>query len=198
MTNLCRPPDYASLQYFNPSALVSSVDFFNFMSYDLHGPWDAAVLGANVRAQSSIIDISSDILPLWFATIPPAKINLGIPYYGRGYTLQDPGCAAIGCPFTGASNPGTCTGSAGVLSLREIELLIQQRGLVPQFLSDKLIKQISWGNQWIGYDDVDTINLKTNWADQNCLGGTVYWSVDMVGVGSLVFSVLMSPVRANM
>lgn len=82
--------------------------------------------------------------------------------------------------------------------MREIQVLIQQRGLAPQFLSDKLIKQISWDNQWIGYDDADTISLKTSWADQNCLGGTVYWSVDMVGVGTLVLSILALLLRIDM
>lgn len=160
------------------------------MAYDLHGPWEAATLGANVRSQSSIMDSSTDLLPLWFDSLPPAKVNLGIPYYGRGFTLQNPSCTAVGCPYVGASNPGPCTNSAGVLSLREIELIIQQQNLVPQLLDDQMIKQIAWGNQWVGYDDADTINMKTSWADQHCLGGTVFWSVDLVGVGSSVFSLL--------
>ncbi len=147
--------------------MAPSIDFFNFMSYDLHGPWEAPILGANVRAQSSVIDISSDLLPLWFDNVPPSKLNFGIAYYGRGYTLQNPGCANVGCPYTGPSAQGTCTDSAGVLSLREIEVTIQQKGLVPKLLSDEMIKQISWGNQWIGYDDADTINLNANWADQH-------------------------------
>jgi chitinase len=154
------------------------------MSYDLHGPWEAAVLGANVRSQSSIIDSSTDLLPLWFDAVPPGKVNFGIPYYGRGFTLQNTSYTTVGCVYTGASNPGPYTNSAGVLSLREIELIIQQQNLVPQILSGEMIKQITWGNQWIGYDDAYTINLKSNWADQHCLGGMVYWSVDLVGVGS--------------
>jgi chitinase len=42
-----------------------------------------------------------------------------------------------------------------------------------------MIKQIVWDdNQWMGYDDIDTIALKTQWANENCLGGTVAWSID--------------------
>ncbi|CZR65426.1 related to chitinase [Phialocephala subalpina] len=182
--SIALPPDYASLQNFNPSALSPFIDFFNFMSYDLHGPWEASILGPQIRSQSSIIDISSDLLPLWFDNVPPSKLNLGIAYYGRGYTLQNPGCADVGCPYAGASSPGTCTGSAGVLSLREIQVVIQQQGLTPRLLPDEMIKQISWGNQWIGYDDTDTIALKSNWADQHCFGGLVFWSLDLVGVGT--------------
>lgn len=154
------------------------------MSYDLHGPWEAYLLGANVRSQTSIIDIASDLLPLWFDNVSPSKLNLGVAYYGRGYTLQNPGCTDIGCQYTGASNAGPCTESAGTLSLREIQVLIQQQRLVPEMLGDQMIKQISWGNQWVGYDDSETINLKTNWADKHCLGGMVFWSMDLVNAGT--------------
>jgi len=65
-------------------------------------------------------------LPLWFDAPTPSKINFGLAYYGRGYTLVDPSCNTLGCPFSGASKPGICTNYAGVISLLEIENLIKQ------------------------------------------------------------------------
>jgi GH18 family chitinase len=156
------------------------VDFFNFMAYDLHGTWEASILGAFVRSQSSIIDIGSDLLPLWFDSLDPNKVNLGIPYYGRGYTLSDPSCTTVGCPYLGDSLPGPCTESAGLLSLQEINMLIQQDDLQSTLLEDKMIKEIVYDtNQWLGYDDAETIALKRNWADEHCLGGIAIWSMDL-------------------
>ena len=40
------------------------------------------------------------------------------------------------------------------------------------------MKQITWGNQWIGYDDPDTIAMKKKFASGMCFGGTMIWSVD--------------------
>lgn len=158
--------------------MAEYVDFFNFMSYDLHGAWEIDTLGPEVRSQSSILDIENDITPLWFDGVPPSKINLGIPYYGRGYTLQNSSCSDLRCPYTGPSDPGNCTNTAGVLSLREIEVIIKQRNLVPKLLEEEMVKQISWDDQWMGYDDADTVKLKSSWADQYCLGGMMFWSVD--------------------
>jgi len=71
------------------------------------------------------------------------------------------------------------------MSLVEIELLIEEMGIVPTLLSDADMKQITWGNQWIGYDDADTFALKTSFANNLCFGGTMYWSVDFnSGAGS--------------
>jgi hypothetical protein len=146
----------------------------------LHGSWDSDVktLGSIVRGQADIGDISNDTLPLWFDALDPSKINFGLAYYGRGYTLSDPKCNTLNCPFKGPSKPGVCTNYAGVMSLLEIENLIKQKNLTPLLLEKSMMKQITWDDQWIGYDDADTIKLKKAWADGQCFGGTMIWSVD--------------------
>jgi chitinase len=64
------------------------------------------------------------------------------------------------------------------MSLVEIQQLITQKGLTPTYLPDAMMKQITWDDQWIGYDDADTIKQKKAWADNQCFGGTMAWSID--------------------
>lgn len=164
------------------------------MAYDLHGSWESSTLGPQVRAQTSILDIGNALSLLWFDGVPPSKINLGLAYYGRGYTLSSPSCKDIGCPYTGPNNAGNCTATAGLLGLWEIENLIEEQGLTPNLLSDEMVKDIVFdGNQWVGYDDSDTFAMKKAWADGLCLGGTVIWSIDLYsGIGRyLCFSSLL-------
>lgn len=70
------------------------------------------------------------------------------------------------------------------MSLVEIKQLIAQRGIEPQYLPDSMMKQITWDDQWIGYDDEDTFAAKMAWADGLCFGGTMVWSIDFQEVGS--------------
>ena len=155
------------------------------MAYDLHGYWDADVetLGSIVRGQADIREIANDTLPLWFDGLDPAKINFGLAYYGRGYTLADPSCNTLGCSFSGPSKAGPCTNYAGVMSLRETQQKIASDNLTPLLLSEAMMKQITFDDQWIGYDDEDTITLKKAWADGECFGGTMVWSVDFASEG---------------
>ena len=125
-------PDYWYLRGFDPKAMEPYVDFFGFMGYDLHGYWDADIrtLGSTVRPQTDIREIDKGLLPLWFAGVNPAKVNFGMAYYGRGYTLSDPACPWMGCSFSGPNRAGRCTGFDGVLSnygeiAMEIQLTIQ-------------------------------------------------------------------------
>lgn len=170
--SLTLAPDYFYLRGFDPKAMEPYVDFFGFMAYDLHGSWDSDVqtLGSIVRGQTDIREIYHDTQPLWFDTLDPAKINFGLAYYGRGYTLADPSCADLGCPFIGPSLPGPCTNYAGVLSLAEIKEYISDKSLTPKLLQASMMKQITWDDQWIGYDDSETVGMKKNWAS-----GFFFW-----------------------
>lgn len=178
--SLTLAPDYWYLRYFDAKAMESSVDFFGFMAYDLHGPWDInqKTITPVVRGQSDIREIANDTLPLWFDALDPSKINFGVALYGRGFTLSDPSCNTLGCPFSGASKAGPCTHQDGAMGLSEINDLIKKKNLTPRFLPDALMMEVTWDDQWIGYDDESTIARKKSWADDQCFGGTMAWSVD--------------------
>ncbi|KAJ8068769.1 hypothetical protein OCU04_002465 [Sclerotinia nivalis] len=196
LTRTNRPPDIYSLQFFDPINLEPYTNFFNFMSYDLHGPWEASnpSLGPFIRPQTSLPDISSALSPLWFAGVDPSKLNLGLAAYGRGYTLSNPACHELGCAYTGPSLPGPCSTQPGILSMREIQVLIQREALRISWVGataavpdgGTAVKQIVFGGgrQWMGYDDLETWGLKRRFADALCIGGTVVWSLDLQGVGT--------------
>ncbi|KAF5845875.1 hypothetical protein GGP41_008376 [Bipolaris sorokiniana] len=168
--SLTLAPDYWYLRYFDAEAMQPYVDFFGFMAYDLHGSWDSDVetLGSLVRGQADVREIYND----------PAKINFGLAWYGRGYTLSDPSCNKLLCPFSGPSKPAECTRQAGVMSLLEIKKLIKENNLTPRLNTESMMKELIWDDQWIGYDDEETHEMKRKFANNLCFGGTMAWSVD--------------------
>ncbi|KAI1749014.1 hypothetical protein F4782DRAFT_514853 [Xylaria castorea] len=181
------PASYWYLRWFDPIAMEPYVDFFGLLSYDLHGPWDKAIkdVGPVIIGQTNIPELANWTLPLWYDKIDPSKVNMGLAYYGRGYTVDDVNCVHVGCKWTGPSRPGPCTAFGGVMSLREIEDLIPQIGVKPILDSEAMMKYLVWSDQWIGYDDSETIAMKKAWASSHCFGGTMIWSVDLFsGSGS--------------
>lgn len=82
-------PDYWYLRCFDAKGMEPYVDFFGFMTYDLHGVWDSdAAHGRRVQGHTDLAEITKDLLPLAYAGMDFRKINMGLGYYGRGYTLQ--------------------------------------------------------------------------------------------------------------
>lgn len=177
--SIALPSDYSYIQHFDVATLAQYIEFFNFMSYDLHGPWEINTTGAILKAPGSVVDIGNALLPLWYANVPPSKINFGISMYGRSYTLHDPSCAELGCSYTAAGNPGICTDSPGLLSLWEIALLRGDRNLNSKFLPDVMMEQMTYDNQYVIFDASSTVDRKLQWADGLCLGGLFYWGVDL-------------------
>lgn len=106
--------------------------------------------------------------------IDPAKVTIGLGFYGRSFTLSDPSCASAGCPFSAGGNPGACTASAGTLSFSEIESIIANEGAKVTLDKDAAVQIVTWGgNQWVSYDDADTMKLKVDYANGKCLGGVM-------------------------
>ncbi len=174
-------PDYWYLRWFDAKAMEPFVDWFGFMAYDLHGSWDAdtKTLGKKVRGQADIREISNDTVPLWFDYLDPQKINFGMALYGRGYTVESSSCNSLLCPFREAKQAGEMHQLRRNHVFVEIQQLIDEnKDVKSECLPEAMMKQITWDDQWIGYDDEETIRKKREWADSKCFGGTMFWSID--------------------
>ncbi|PSN74845.1 glycoside hydrolase, partial [Corynespora cassiicola Philippines] len=168
--------DYDNLKETDPKALEPQVDFFNARNLDYNGHWD---LTGGVKPHTDLKLTEQFLRPLWFNKIDPKKINLGLTYYGRGYTLKDPACNWFGCEAIGGSKPGKCTNYEGYLSNCEIQKIIQEKHLKPQLIiGGAASMQVSWDDQWIGYDDSESLRVKSAFANDFCLGGLVIWAID--------------------
>lgn len=51
-------------------------------------------------------------------------------------------------------------------------------GLTPQWDEDAGVKWLTW-NQWISYDDGESMAQKLDFANSLCLGGRLIWAVDL-------------------
>ncbi|KAJ5295311.1 hypothetical protein N7508_010132 [Penicillium antarcticum] len=164
---------------FDIVSMASVVDWFNVMTYDLHGTWDSTdkFIGPVVNAHTNLTEINLTMDLFWRNSIDPDKIIMGLGFYGRSFTLTDPSCTSPGCPFRGGGNPGACSASAGTLMYSEIQDLIAADA-TPTLDSVAGVKQIVWDtNQWVSFGDAETLKIKTDYANGKCLGGTMVWAV---------------------
>ncbi|KAF2845251.1 glycoside hydrolase family 18 protein, partial [Plenodomus tracheiphilus IPT5] len=180
------PAQYDYLKNMDPTGLEAQVDWLNILAYDLHGAWDANVngLGPYIKPHTDLKEIDSALELLWSANVTPKNVVMGLANYGRGYIAKNKDCMWYGCKFTGPSRAGECTKQEGVLSTCEIHRIINQHGLKPKIVEGGAgIKEIAWDDQWVGYDDDETFDLKLKLANDRCLGGTALWAIDYATCG---------------
>ncbi|KAK6528317.1 hypothetical protein TWF281_009560 [Arthrobotrys megalospora] len=175
------PTSFWYLQHFDVVNLEKHVDWFNIMSYDLAGTWDAQSIwrGPYVRAHTNLTEIDQALKLLWRNNINPANIVLGLGFYGRSFTLANPSCKHTGCPFSQGGPPGECTGESGTLSYSEI-LRRVQRGAKPILDPVAAVQTLVYDNNyWVSYDDDTTFKMKYDYANSNCLGGMMVWAASL-------------------
>ncbi|RMZ85693.1 hypothetical protein DV736_g6556, partial [Chaetothyriales sp. CBS 134916] len=178
------PSSYWYMRWFDIAGMEQYLDWFNFMSYDIHGVWDSSnkFTGPYILPSTNLTEIKLGLDLLWRNGINPTNVNLGLALYGRSFTLSDPSCSTPNgvCEFSAGGNAGQCTQTAGILSGAEILQVLAQTGAQPTFDTEAAVKWITWdSNQWVSYDDGDTFALKKQAANNLCLGGTMVWAVDM-------------------
>ncbi|XP_055346364.1 uncharacterized protein LOC129593893 [Paramacrobiotus metropolitanus] len=171
---------------YNPSILGKFLDFISIMTYDFHGSWDS-----NVEHHSPIYGRNRDVstvpgfnmvsaIKLWIkAGCPADKIVVGIPFYGRSFTLTDAHVTAPGSPAVGGGEPGPFTREPGFLSYFEVCSLLMDKTWTVVIDPEERTPYAYKEDQWIGYDDIDSIIKKTVIVREWGLGGVMVWSVDM-------------------
>ncbi|KAH6699690.1 chitinase [Leptodontidium sp. MPI-SDFR-AT-0119] len=173
------PASYWYLQHFDIKNLVKSVDWFNIMTYDLHGTWDKGNkwLGNFLNAHTNLTEITAAMDLLWRNDISADKVVMGMAFYGRAFTVTSTNCVTPGCTFESGANKGPCSAEISILMNSEIKEIVETKGLNPVLYKDAAVKVASWDDQWVAYDDADTFKLKLDFARSQCLGGVMIWAI---------------------
>jgi chitinase len=149
------------------------VDWYNPMTYDFFGAWDATGPTAPHSPLTSYPGIpkedfhtSATIAKLKGLGIPPSKLLLGLGFYGRGWTgvtQSEPGGTATG--------PAKGTYENGIEDYKVLRTSCPATGTVGGTAYAKC------GNDWWSYDTPQTIATKMAYKNEQGLGGTFFWEL---------------------
>ncbi|MGW1806850.1 glycoside hydrolase family 18 protein [Streptomyces sp. NPDC002078] len=149
------------------------VNWYNPMTYDYFGAWDASGPTAPHSPLTSYPGIpkagyntSATIAKLKGLGIPASKLLLGIGFYGRGWT-----------GVTQAAPGGTATGPAAGTYEQGIDDYKVLRTKCPATGTVGGTAYAKCGSDWWSYDTPATIATKMTYKNQQGLGGTFFWEL---------------------
>ncbi len=165
-----------TLRWLKKEVLVETMNWLNVMTYDYAGPWTTyaghnAPLFASSKQPGT--PRSTDLTMRYLVRdrgLPPDRLAIGIPLYGRGFAVAEPYASTRNAP---AARP-----SAGGGDYANIARLLKQ----------------GWTRRWddetktpwliapdrssvIGYDDAESVSTKTEWAMKQGFRGVFFWQV---------------------
>ncbi|KAH8299319.1 hypothetical protein KR044_000387, partial [Drosophila immigrans] len=158
----------ASLSYDIP-AISQHLSFINVMTYDFHMSFEGYLgLNAPLPEVTQAIDY-------WIQQgAPPEKLVLGLGFYGHTYQLADNSQTSPGSPSKGDGAAGPYTRQNGFLGYMEICVNNWQTVFDDGTKSPYAFQ----GDQWVGYDNVQSIELKMQLVSSRNLGGAMTWSIE--------------------
>ncbi|XP_058461006.1 chitinase-3-like protein 1 [Malaya genurostris] len=175
----------AAISYDIPS-VSANVDYINLMEYDFHGYYDG-LTGNNAPLYAGSADITeaqkqinvNSSVKYWLKQgAPAAKLNLGMPLYGRTYTLSNANQHGVGAPVSGAGAAGPYTKEFGFIGYNEICEIKLSNAWTKVWDDIQMVPYIYSGNQWIGYDNARSILAKCNLIKKYNLAGGMVWSIE--------------------
>ena len=166
-------------QWHDVPSLLSDVDWFNAMEYDVHGSWSQyaghnAPLYAGTDPVSDPDNYSIDQSVQYLTVtrgIPKSKLTLGLPFYGKLF-----GTPTLYSSYNGEQD----------LAYHDILTLVQSGtwtyiwdagSMAPYYQSPGLSKLIT-------LDDSTSIALKCRYARDNGLSGVMIWELSQDVIGS--------------
>ncbi|KAF4529059.1 hypothetical protein B566_EDAN006080 [Ephemera danica] len=180
--------DYVDKGYDIPS-LNRDLDFMNILSYDYHSAFEPVVnhhaplySGGdpdNEYNYDAELSIEHTIKHYVSLGADRDKLVLGIPTYGRSYTLFNPIAKELGSAADGPGEQGDATREKGYLAYYEICDNVKKHGWTVEHPKPDEMGPIAYkGNQWVGYDDEDIVKVKARYVATQGLGGIMFWSID--------------------
>ncbi|KAK9501597.1 hypothetical protein O3M35_012294 [Rhynocoris fuscipes] len=166
-------------------AMAENLDWISVMTYDYHGQWDkktghVAPMYEHPDDDFYYFNMNYSINYWIDGGVPRRKLVLGMPMYGQGFTLADPNNHGLNAPAPRPAEAGEFTRAAGFLAYYEICDKIQNRGWkVVKDEEGRMGPYAYKGDQWVGFDDQETIKRKSEYIRQMDLGGGMIWALDL-------------------
>ncbi|BFZ03280.1 hypothetical protein BsWGS_06318 [Bradybaena similaris] len=160
-------------------------DYINLMSYDFYGAWDnvtghVSPLFPPVNAQGLDKVYNVEFAANYWVSkgCPKEKLVIGLITYGRSFTLANPQDSGIKAPANGPGLAGPYTGEAGFMAYYEVHSMIQ-KGARVVWLDDQKVPYAVLNNQWVGYENQESLKLKAQFVKENGFAGALVWDLDL-------------------
>jgi len=165
-----------TLRWLDKELLLETMDWVNIMTYDMAGDWTdyaghhAPLFPSSKHPEAAERSAASSMMYLVEQRgFPAERLALGIPLYGRGFAVEEPYASTVNAPD------------------RPIP-----RGHYANL--HHLLHQEDWTRHWndetktpwliapdhsvvIGYDDAESVAIKTRWAMEQGFRGVFFWQV---------------------
>ncbi|POR37747.1 Uncharacterized protein TPAR_02065 [Tolypocladium paradoxum] len=195
------PASYWYLRQYPVKKMADIVDYFVYMSYDLHGQWDVgnkwAVSGCDggncLRSHVNKTETENSLAMITKAGVKSNKLMVGVSSYGRSFRMADASCRGPMCKYTGTrlhsdAYKGPCTDTGGYISNAELKDIIMNPDsyeTVDSYYDENSDSNIlvygngKEGTDWVAFMACAVKTDRVDWIKGLNFAGTADWAIDL-------------------
>lgn len=175
---------------YNVPAMNQYLDYINLMTYDFHGSWDGRTginspLYPHAAAANRNFNIDAAVQHWINAGASRAKLFVGLAFYAQTFTLANPAVNGMNAPTIGPGTGGPYSAQPGLMMYNEICQELNRGGWTVVYDTQQQSPYAFRGNQWWGFDNAQSIRVKSQYAVQQGLAGVMVWAMDYEDVHNL-------------
>ncbi|KAK1303884.1 hypothetical protein QJS10_CPB11g00582 [Acorus calamus] len=158
--------------------IKNSVDWTNALCFNYHAS-DETVTSAN----AALYDVSSHFstsygITSWLdAGLPPQKLVMGVPLFGRSWFLRNKLKNQLGSPAVAFGPRQKQSNQTGVIAYFEIEELLSRTYTTVIYNNQSVSAYFNAGDLWVSFDSPDVVDEKITFASHNRLLGYFLWPI---------------------
>ena len=189
LLTIAAPANPAIIANFEVALIHPVLDWINLMTYDLRGPWGDPLTGFNAPLYADPQEpVAEPVRSQWNAAatvanyrnlgVPPAKLHLGMAFYGRGFGNVQSTTNGLYAAYNGPSWPGTWEN--GVYDYTDLAAHYENAAGWQKHWHPTTRVPWLWNatsRTFIGYDDPRSIAEKAAFVQQHGLGGAMFWEL---------------------
>lgn len=166
--------------------LCEAADFVHLAGYDLRGPWTGRADAHSIlrprlhdRDYFYTFNIQHGVASWQSGGCRPEQIVVGFPMYARTYTLKNSTITNPGSETDGPGEVGPVTKDPGLLAYFELCELLKDTNWTAGWDRMAQAPYVYRGSQWIGYENVESLAVKTKFIQSIGLGGVYAYTLDL-------------------
>ncbi|XP_078098071.1 chitinase-3-like protein 1 [Mustelus asterias] len=164
------------------SELSKNVDFITVVTLHFNGPWNQFTAhnsplykGSVIQGQNIYFNVDYSLKYWRDKGAPAEKLLVTFPTYGNSYILKT-SKTGVGAPVSKGGDPGPYSGRRGFMTYKEVCTFL--KNATTQMIEDQKVPYAVNGNQWVGYDDLESFKAKAEWLKENKFGGATLSALD--------------------
>jgi chitinase len=173
------------IEYMKPVAIHEVLDWVNTMSYDYNGYWNDHTGHLAALYNSDVIEapyekenwtVDGGIQLMIANGVPPSKLVLGVPFYGRSWRGVQPG-SKHGLWQVG-EGPGCGSFERANYDYYDLNRnIVGKKGFVRHWDSEAKVPYLynELTGEFVTYEDKESLTGKVDYVNQKGLGGVMFW-----------------------